>query len=169
MCKNFIVIYIIFHLAYPTLRKESFGVILTMSGFINCEVVNNISILHTFWICFSAFTFVVSIQFFFLLFLGNKSVVFHDVGFLDADVGLGSIIKPCFSAGLGFTIFIWPLHGILFRIFFQYFTFLRGMYGSMQQACFICTSCLISCRDFIFCLSITSADLLEVGRLVGFL
>ena len=88
-----------------------------MIGFTNYEVVNTISILHAFYICFRTFTLALFSQFF-LLFLGNRSILFHDVGFLDAAVELDSIITLCFSAGAGFNVFMWPLCGVLFRIFF---------------------------------------------------
>ena len=92
MCKTFIVIDVIFHLDDLMLRKESFGFIQTVSGFAICEVVNTISILPVFWIFFSAFTLSLFCQFFFLFFIGNKSIVFNDVGFLESTIELDRII-----------------------------------------------------------------------------
>ena len=66
--------------------------------------------------------------------------MFHDVGLLEADVKLDSIITLLCAAGADFAIFMWTLSGILFRILFYWFTFFQGMYRAMQQACFICTS-----------------------------
>ena len=91
MCKTFIVIYLICHLEYPTLRKDSFRFIQTVSGFTNCEVVNAISISHACWICFSNFTITLFCQFF-LLFLGDRSIMLCDVVLLDSAVKIESLM-----------------------------------------------------------------------------
>ena len=56
MCKTFIAVYLICHMDYLTLHKESFGVIWIMFSFTNFEMVNTISISKIFWVCFRAFT-----------------------------------------------------------------------------------------------------------------
>ena len=56
----------------------------------------------------------------------------HDVGLLDADVELDRLTTFCFASGTVFVIFIWPLHGVLLRLFLKYFTLLRGVSGAMQ-------------------------------------
>ena len=50
--------------------------------------------------------------------------MFHDVGLLDYDVELDSIITLCFAARAGFTVFMWPLRGVFFIILFNQFTFI---------------------------------------------
>ena len=69
MCKTFIVVYTIYHMAYTKLCKESLGVIQIMRSFTNFKMVNTISISTVFWISLGAFTLVLFDQFnpFFLL------------------------------------------------------------------------------------------------------
>ena len=45
--------------------------------------------------------------------------MFHYVGFIDSTVELKSIIMPCFAAGDGFNIFMWPLRGVLLEYSFS--------------------------------------------------
>ena len=73
MCKTFIVVYLIFHLAYPTLRKESFGVIQIIFSFTNFKMVNTRIIFKVFWIYLCAFTLALFSQFlpFFFLRIGS--------------------------------------------------------------------------------------------------
>ena len=42
----------------------------------------------------------------------------HDVVFLDAAVKINSLITLCFADRAVFAIFMWPLRGVLLRIFF---------------------------------------------------
>ena len=62
--------------------------------------------------------------------------MFNDVSLFDAAFKLNRLTMICFVVGAGFIIFMGPLRGVLFRIFFKYFTLLRGVSGAMQQACF---------------------------------
>ena len=73
---------------------------------------------------------------FFSSFRGNRIVVRHDVGFLDAAIKLVGLTTPCFAARAGFIFFAWPLCGVILGVFFEYFTLLGGVSGAMQQACF---------------------------------
>ena len=41
------------------------------------------------------------------------------VGFLDSTVDFKSLIMLCFAAGVGFTIFMWPLRGVLLECSFS--------------------------------------------------
>ena len=80
MGKTFIIIYLICHLAYPTLHKESFRVIQIMSSFTNYKMVNKIRIFTVLWICLGAFTLALFDQFLtlFLLGIGSPSSILLD-------------------------------------------------------------------------------------------
>ena len=73
MYNNFIFVYLIFHLAYPTLCKESFIVIWIMFSFTNFEAINTISASNFFWFCFCAFTITLLASFLLFFFLGIGS------------------------------------------------------------------------------------------------
>ena len=113
----FIVVYLIYHLAYPLLHKESFVVIHIMFIFTSFKMVNTIRIFHSllgipylFHSC--AFQTVSS-----LIFIGNMITMIHDVGLLDAAIELDRLTTLCFTAGAGFNIFMWPLCGVIFGLF----------------------------------------------------
>ena len=134
MGKTHIIVYIIFPLSYPILRKESFGAIQMMFSFTNFKMVNTISISKVFRVCFCPFTLAVFSQSFFLIFLGNRIIMIHNVGLLDAASKINRIATLCSAAGASFIIFLWLLCDVLFGVFLKYFTLLRGLYGAMQQA-----------------------------------
>ena len=85
-------------MSYTKLRKESLVVILTVSGFANCEVVNTISIFHALWICFSALTLAIFSQFFFIFFLvigSSCSMMLASLTLmLDSEVLLNPVFPP---------------------------------------------------------------------------
>ena len=62
--------------------------------------------------------------------------MFHDVILLDAPVEPERLTMIFFAAGAGFVIFMGPLHDIIFRIFFEYYTLLKGVLGAMQKDVF---------------------------------
>ena len=70
--------------------------------------------------------------------------MFHDVNFLYIFTELDGLTSLGFAAGAGFVFFVWPLRGVFLGVFLEYFTILIGVSGAMQQACVICTSCLIT-------------------------
>ena len=173
---TFIVIFLILHLSFPTLRKESFvvirshpessGVIQIMFSVTNFERVNTISISKAFRVCFCDFTLALYIHFFsFLLFLENRIIMLYGVGLFNASVEINRLITLCFSAGAGIIIFILPLHGgsitLVLRI-------PQRSVGSIQQEFLFCTGHLLAWRDCIFCLALVSAALLRIGRQGGF-
>ena len=64
MYNTFIFVYLFFHLAYPTLREESFGVFIqVMYNFSQVEAINTIILLNFCCYCFYAFTFALLSQF----------------------------------------------------------------------------------------------------------
>ena len=91
---------------------------------------------------------------FFSSFRGNRIVVRHDVGFLDAAIKLVGLTTLCFAARVGFIFFAWLFCGVILGVFFEYFTLLGGVSGSMQKASFICTGHLLSWRDWFFVLQL---------------
>ena len=62
--------------------------------------------------------------------------MFNDVRLFQSYVKINRLTMLCFDVGVGFVIFMGPLRGAIFRILFKYFTLLRGVSGSIQQACF---------------------------------
>ena len=153
MCNNFIFVCLIIHLAYPMLCKESFGVIWIMFSFTNIEAVNTISTSNLFWVWFCAFTIALFSQFFFLVFIGDRIIMFHDVDFLHVSVEIDGLTTLGFDAGVGFVFFVWPLWGVLLGLFLDYFTIFRGVSGAMRQACVSRISRLLTWRDSIFFLN----------------
>ena len=86
---------------------------------------------------------------------GGSIVIFHYVDFLHVSVKLDRLTTLGFSAGAGFVIFVWPLCGVFLGVL-------------LDKSCVSCTSHLLTCREYIFCLALASAALLGVGRLGGF-
>ena len=99
---------------------------------------------------------------------GSSTVIFHYVDFLHVSVKLDRLTTLGFSAGAGFVIFVWPLCGVFPGVLLEYFTILILVSGYMHKSCVSCTSHLLTCREYIFCLALASAALLGVGRLGGF-
>ena len=125
------------------LRKESFRDIRIMFSFININVVNTISIYNFFWVCLCAFTLALFIHLPLLL-IGDRIIMLHDVDLLHIYPEIDGITTLGFSARYGFVFFVWLLHGVLLRVFLEYFTLLRGVYGDMQQACVSCNYHIIA-------------------------
>ena len=167
MYNTFIFVYLICHLDYPTVRKESFwvmprGILLLIDKVILwfmysvslIKAINNISTAFFWCICFHAFNITLFNSQFTPIFLTWYRVImiFHEIDFLCIFVELNIFATLRLSAGAGFFILMRPLRGVLIGIDIKYFTLFSGMSGAMQNACLFSTGRWITWMTCIFVL-----------------
>ena len=92
---------------------------------------------------------------------------YHVVHLLCCAIEIDDLTTFFIAAGAGLFLVVWPLCGILERLFLEYFSLFRRLPGSMQQEYFP-SSWPIYWMAYIFCLALASAALLGVGGRGGF-
>ena len=91
----------------------------------------------------------------------------HTVHLFCCTVELDSLTTFFAAVRAGFYFIVWPLCGVLGRLFLQYFALFCKVPGAMQQPFF--KFCLDNFSDGLhFCLALTSAAHIGVGRQGGF-
>ena len=182
MYYSFIFIYLLFNLAYPTVREESFGVITIciffspygvitrLCSIIYIKAVNTIGTYFFYCICFCAFDIALFGSHFCSPFIpwDRITIIYHGVELLGVVVELDGFATLGIAAGACFYRFIGLLRGVLFRVDFKYFTLFWRVSGAMQHACLFCSGGSTTWMACIFCLTLASVYLLGVGRRCSF-
>ena len=92
---------------------------------------------------------------------------YHYVNLLRPNIELDSISTLFVAAGVSFLLFVCLLHGVLLRLFLEYFALFRRVPRAMHQA-YLCTGWSISWMDCMICLALAGTSLLVVGWQGGF-